>query len=153
RKDVLIQPRPRPELTDIAVRLQLPEYLKYTSPQRLPVHGGTVSIVKRAQAAFEAKASRELTSAELDGKPQTVTGETFVTSFLPVAADSERKFTWRDQDGLTPRDPLLLKVRAVEDEAPKIIARRETQEQVVLDTEVVNFDLLVSDDFGVKRVG
>ncbi|MGV3532577.1 MAG: hypothetical protein ACO1QR_09425, partial [Chthoniobacteraceae bacterium] len=130
-----------------------PEYLKYTSPQRLPVHGGTVSIVKGAQAAFEAKASRELTSAELDGKPQTVTGETFVTSFLPVAEDSERKFTWRDQDGLTPRDPLLLKVRAVEDEAPKIIARRETQEQVVLDTEVVNFDLLVSDDFGVKRVG
>ena len=44
-------------------------------------------------------------------------------------------------DGLTPRDPLVLKVHAVEDEAPKIVARRESLEQVVLDSEVVTFDL------------
>ena len=54
---------------------------------------------------------------------------------------------------LTPRDPFVLKVRAVEDEAPKIVARRESLEQVVLDSEVVTFDLVASDDFGVKRVG
>lgn len=63
-------------------------------------------------------------------------------------SDAERKFTWCDRDGLTPRDPLVLKVRAVEDEAPKILARRESLEQVVLDSEVVTFDLTARDDFG-----
>lgn len=153
RKEVLIQPRPRPELTELAVRLQLPEYLQYKSEQRMDIHGGSVSVVKGAQAAFEAKASRALTGAEVDGQPQAVDGEKIVTAFSPIAEDAERKFTWRDEDGLTPRDPLLIKVRAVEDESPKIVARRETQEQVVLDSEVVTFDVRATDDFGVKRVG
>ncbi len=59
----------------------------------------------------------------------------------------------RIADGLTPRDPLVLKVRAVDDEAPQIVARRETLEQVVLDSEVVTFDAHRRDDFGVKRIG
>jgi hypothetical protein len=153
RKEVLVQPRPRPELSELAVRLRLPSYLQYASEPRIGVHGGSVSVLKGAEAAFDAKATRPLTTAELDGTPQQVAGERITTSYLPVAGDGERKFTWKDADGLTPREPLVLKVRAVEDEAPKILARRETQEQVVLDSEVVTFDLTASDDFGVKRTG
>ncbi len=153
RKSIEVQPRPRPELIDLAVRLRLPEYLGYTSAQRMDVRGGSVSILKGAEAAFTARASRELAAAELDGQAQKVTGDVIATGFSAVAGDAERKFTWRDRDGLTPRDPLVLKVRAVEDDAPRILARRETQEQVVLDSEVVSFDLAASDDFGVKRVG
>jgi hypothetical protein len=110
-------------------------------------------LLKGSQAAFEAKSSRPLAAAELDGATQRVEGEKIITSYEPVSADAERKFTWKDQDGLTPRDPLVLKVRAVEDEAPRIVARRESLEQVILDSEVVTFDLNASDDFGVKRVG
>ncbi|MDB6155530.1 MAG: hypothetical protein JWL90_3983 [Chthoniobacteraceae bacterium] len=153
RKSILLQPRPRPELAALAVRLRLPAYLGYQSEQRIDVHGGAVSLLKGAEASFEAKASRELATAQLDGREQKVEGETIVTDYLAVSADADRKFTWKDQDGLTPRDPLLLKVRAVEDDAPKIVARRESQEQVVLDSEVVTFDLNARDDFGIKRVG
>ncbi len=153
RKSIELQPRPRPELTNLAVRLRLPEYLGYKSEQRLEVRGGSMSLVTGSSAAFEAKASRALATAELDGEAQKVEGEKFATGYLPVSADAERKFTWKDQDGLTPRDPLVLKVRAVEDEAPRIVARRESLDQVVLDSEVVTFDLSASDDFGVKRVG
>lgn len=153
RKAVLVQPRPRPELGDLAVRLRLPAYLGYRTEPRLQVHGGAVSVVKGASAAFEARANRDLAAAELDGRPQTVRGDTILTAYEPVGADAERKFTWRDRDGLTPRDPLVLKVRAVDDEAPTIVARRDTVEQVVLESEVVAFDVAAGDDFGIKRVG
>lgn len=153
RKTILVQPRTRPELAEMAVKLKLPKYLEYKTEPSMDVRGGSVSVLKGADAAFEAKASRDLASAQLDGKPQKVAGEKIVTDYKTVNADEEKTFNWQDRDGLTPREPLVLKVRAVEDEAPKIVARRETQEQVVLDSEVVTFDVATSDDFGVKRVG
>ena len=153
RKSITLQPRNRPELSDLAVRLRLPSYLGYKSEQRMEVHGGAVSVLKGAEAGFEASASRELATAEMDGRKEAVDGKKFMTEFLPVSGDADRKFTWKDLDGLTPRDPLVLKVRAVVDEAPKIVARREVMEEVVLDSEVVTFDLSAGDDFGIKRVG
>lgn len=153
RKSILVQPRTRPELTEMAVKLRLPKYLEYKSEQNIEVRGGSVSVLKGAEAAFEAKASRELATAELDGKAQKVEGEKIITPYQPVTADVEKKFAWQDRDGLTPREPLVLKVHAAADEAPKIVARRESLEQVVLDSEVVTFDVTAMDDFGVKRIG
>ena len=153
RKSVIVEPKTRPELETLAVRVRLPAYLAYKTEPRLEVHGGSVSVLKGAEAAFDAKASRELATATLDGAPQKTEGDRIVTDFQPVAADAERRFTWQDRDGLTPRDPLLLKVRAVADEPPSIVARRDSLEQVVLDSEVVNFEVNAGDDFGVKRVG
>ena len=153
RHSLQLQPRPRPELTELAVRLKLPAYLRYQTEPQLEVRGGSVSVVKGAEAAFAARASRALASAELDGQPVKVEGDRIVTDYEKVSADVERKFSWKDADGLTPRDPLVLKVRALDDEAPRIVARREALEQVVLDSEVVTFDLTAGDDFGVQRVG
>ncbi|MCE9519232.1 MAG: hypothetical protein K8R87_06750, partial [Verrucomicrobia bacterium] len=92
-------------------------------------------------------------AAKMDGAGQSVAGDKLNTAFQLVTSSTEHKFEWKDIDGLTPRDPLILKVNAVGDEAPKISARRETKEQVVLDSEVLNFDLSVADDFGIKRAG
>ena len=153
RKTILVQPRVRPELAELLVRLRLPAYLKYKSEQDVAVRGGSVSVLKGSRAAFEARASRDLAAADMDGAPQKVDGEKIVTGYEPVVADADRKFTWKDQDGLSPREPLVLKVNAVEDEAPRIVARREALEEVVLDSEVVAFDVSAADDFGVKRVG
>ena len=153
RKAIAVQPRPRPELIELAVRVQLPAYLGYQSEQRIEVRGGSVSVVKDAKVGFEARANRTLASAQLDGVGQQIVSEKFLTELSPVSEDGERYFTWRDRDGLTPRDPLVLKVRAVEDEAPRIVARRDSLEQVVLDSEVVTFDVSAGDDFGLKSIG
>lgn len=153
RKNVLIQPRLRPELAEVAVRLRLPSYLAYKSEQRIEVRGGSARVLKGSEAAFEAKASRDLATAEMDGQAQKVNGGRIETSYSPVAQDAEWKFTWKDADGLAPRDPLVLKLQAVDDEAPKIVARRESLEQVVLDSEVITIDVNTTDDFGIKRVG
>jgi hypothetical protein len=153
RKTIAIEPRTRPDLSELAVRLRLPAYLGYKSDQHIPIHSGSVNLLKGAEAAFEADASRELAAATMDGAMQPVAGRKFSTAFSPVSDNADRQFSWKDVDGLSPHDPLVLKVRAVEDQAPSIIARRESQEEVVLDSEVVSVDLDASDDFGVKRVG
>jgi hypothetical protein len=153
RESVQVEPKTRPELAEIQVHLKLPDYLGYKSEQTSEVRDGTVGVLRGSQAAFEAKAIRVIQSATMDGKTQTVQDGKIVTGFEPVSADLERKFSWQDSDGLTPREPLVLKVKAVEDEAPRVVARRDSTEQVVLDSEVVKFDLTGTDDFGVKEMG
>ena len=153
RETVRIEPRNRPELTDLTVRVQLPAYLAYGTEPVIAVRGGSVSVLRGSRAAFTARASRPLARAEMDGEPEPVREETLVTGYEPVAADGVHRFNWRDRDGLTPRDPLVLRVMAVEDEPPRIAVRRDSLEQVVLDSEVVTFNLTASDDFGVKQAG
>ncbi len=153
RQSVMIEPRNRPELASLAVKLKLPAYLHYRSEPEIEVRSGSVSLLKEAQASFRATASRPLAEARMDGAVQPVSGDQLNTAFQPVDSSKEHTFHWKDIDGLVPREPLVLKVRAVDDEAPKVSARRETQEQVVLDSEVLAFDLSVEDDFGIRRVG
>jgi hypothetical protein len=153
RKSVAVEPKTRPELSEVTAHLRLPAYLGYSSEQTVEVRDGSVGVVKGANAAFEAKAVRDIASATMDGQPQPVQDGKIVTGYATVNSDLDRKFNWQDSDGLSPREPLTLKVRAVDDEAPHVVARRETQEEVVLDSEVVNFDLTGTDDFGVKEMG
>lgn len=153
RKTLRLEPKLRPELTALSVRTQLPEYLKYQTKPVIEVRGGAVSVLKGSQAALEATASRDLARAEVDGKSQKVQGAKLVTEYRAITTSSESRLHWQDQDGLTPREPLILKIHAAEDEAPRITARRETVEQVVLDSEVVLFEVDAQDDYGVQRVG
>ncbi|HBJ86904.1 MAG TPA: hypothetical protein DDZ88_24205 [Verrucomicrobiales bacterium] len=153
RKTVSVLPRTRPELTTLSIRTRLPKYLQYKTEPVTEVHGGSVSVLKGAEAALEATASRELASAEVDGAKEKVSGAKIVTPLRKIDADVEKRVMWQDRDGLTPREPLVLRINAIEDEAPRLAARRETPEQVVLDSEVVAFDVNVEDDFGIRRTG
>jgi hypothetical protein len=153
REEIAVLPRARPELTTLAIRTKLPAYLKYQTQPVIEVRGGSVSVLKGASASIEATASRELASATLDGQTQSVSGDKMITTFSELAADAEKTMTWKDREGLEPREPLVLRLQAVEDEAPRLAARRESPEQVVLDTEVVAFEVDAQDDFGIQRVG
>ncbi len=153
RETITLQPRPRPELKSLQVKLKLPDYLQYKTEPVTEVRGDTVSVLQGAQATFEAAASRELVNAEIDGQPAKTEGDRIISNPQPVDGERSVKFEWKDNLGLTARVPLVVKVQPAEDEAPKIAARRETQEQVVLESEVVVFEVSASDDFGVKQLG
>ena len=150
---IALLPRARPELMSLAVRTKLPPYLKYQTHPVIEVRGGSVNVLKGSQASIEATVSCELASAWLDGHAETVSGDKMMTSFSELTADTAKKMMWKDRDGLEPREPLVLRIDAVEDEAPKLTARRESPEQVVLDTEVVTFEVNAQDDFGIQRAG
>lgn len=153
RQKIRVEPRPRPELTSLKMRMKLPEYLKYETEPESEIRGGSLSVLKGAQATFEATASRSLTTAEIDGKPARMDGDRLSSEAQTIDEARNVTFTWKDSLGLTAKVPLVLQVQTAEDQAPKIVARRESLEQVVLDSEVVVFEVSTSDDFGVKQMG
>lgn len=153
RETIRLEPRTRPELETLNVRLTLPEYLEYTSDPVIEVRGGSVSVVEGARAVFEATASRELATAQIDGEPATLDGKRFVSAPAEVPEMRDVLFLWEDRLGLTPKTPLSMTVKPVEDESPRLVARRDSLEQVVLDSELVTFDVSASDDFGIRRIG
>ena len=153
REKVKLEPRNRPELTKLIAKLRLPQYLQYDRDLDVEVRGGTVRLLGGASVSWIAEASRELKSASIDGEPAIIASGKMLTGYQPITDSAEHTFAWRDTLGLEPREPLRLRVQVVEDEAPSLSARRDSQEQVVLDSEVVTFDLSVQDDFGIREVG
>ena len=153
RKSIALVPTPRPEMKKLQAQLTLPDYLGYQTQPVLEARNGSVSVLKDAQVSFELSASRALATARMDSKPQPIVQGAMKSLPIPVAANAEYRFDWEDADRLAAREPLTLKVTAVDDEQPRIFARRDSQEQVIIESEVVTLDLEASDDFGIQRVG
>ncbi|MHC4875873.1 MAG: hypothetical protein ACYTGL_05195 [Planctomycetota bacterium] len=153
RKQVAVTPKTRPELTALRARVELPEYLQRKTALDKDIRGGSVSVVRGSRARFEATATRELAMASVNGQEQAVRGDTIVTSPLEIAATSKHRFSWEDVHGLTAREPFELKVLARDDEAPTLTARKLSDGQILLEDEVLSFELAVTDDFGVRQVG
>jgi len=150
---VRIVPALRPELTSIVAAVTLPPYLGLPQPVRKDVRGGSVSLVKGSQAAFTATASRELSSAQVDGQSQSPAGAA-VTS-PPISIDGSRKleFRWQDRFGLAGKEPFTLTITARDDEAPSLSCEDLPRHKVVLDTELLSFKVRAQDDFGIKHIG
>ena len=148
-----VVPKPRPELSSVKATLQLPDYLRYDHDPQVDVRGGAVTVVKGARVKFSATATSELAAATVDGEPVEVVGSEIKTPSKRFSESVEREFHWRDKDGLEPKQPLKLNIAAVEDARPSVGARKLTREQVVLVSEVINFEVNAGDDFGVRQVG
>lgn len=153
RETIKVQPMERPELTGLKAKITLPGYLKYSRELVQDVRGGVISLVHGSQASFEATTPRELTSATANDQPVNTRGNTFLTQTPVIEHSLVRNLAWTDEHGLTPRDPFVLRINAVEDEAPIIGCERQEQKQVVLETDLIKFDLNITDDFGIKEVG
>lgn len=154
RRSLALHPRPRPELTRLSARLHLPAYLNYQTQPEIEIRGGSVSLLKGANVEFLLESLRPLASATKNGAKQPIIAGRLATLAQPVPESAQTlEFQWTDELGLSPREPLKLNLQPVADAAPRIVARRESLEQVVLDTEVVTFDLIASDDFGLRQLG
>ncbi len=153
RETIQIEPTVRPELTSIIARVRLPEYLQYASDQSKDVRGGSVSLVKGSQATFTAAATRKLDKATVDGSAAEVRGQQLVTAAQRVDNDTTMEIAWQDELGLSAKQPFKLSINAVDDEAPSLACSELAREQVVLDQEVIRFDVQADDDFGIKMIG
>ncbi len=153
REKIIVDPLPRPELTAVEAVVRLPDYLRYSRDPVLPVRGGVISIVEGATATIRATASRDLAEANADGEPARVEGAVFSTAPIQVKSPLTRTFTWSDVHGLKAKSPLELTINPAEDSAPDIFANQVGSRRVVLEDEVVNFDITASDDFGLREIG
>ena len=96
---------------------------------------------------------RDLSEAAMDGRRQRISGDRLTTDPVRVDTSQAHEFTWRDELGLSAKEPFVLRVNAVDDEAPVIFCNQLQREQVVLSTDVLQFDVRAEDDFGVERIG
>ncbi|MEZ6095830.1 MAG: hypothetical protein R3C03_16635 [Pirellulaceae bacterium] len=153
RETIDIDPQPRPELTKLTATVDLPKYLQRTEPVVRDIRGGAFSVVGGSQVSFEAVASRELASALFDGSPVSVSSDSIRTQPIGIDATRVMAMEWRDAIGLSPKVPLQLKIRAAEDEAPQIVCRELEQQRVIMEKDVLSFEVDASDDFGVRTIG
>lgn len=153
RGEMQVEPMLRPELSGLAASAVLPKYLERTTPVQREIRGGAMTLVKGSQAVFTATASRELATASVNAEPRVPEGKSFTSSELPVADPREVQLEWRDHFGLTGKEPFKLNVTGIDDEAPSVICENLPRQKVLLDSEVLTFQIRGRDDFGVKRVG
>lgn len=153
RQQINVQPMQRPELTGILAHVKLPDYLQYAGGIAQDVRGGTTSVVTGSLVHFEASATRALESATMNGRPQRIDGATIVTEPEMAAESFAAKLEWRDEFGLGAKRPLVLTVQAQEDEPPTLTCDGVAFEQVLLEDDVLTFNVRAKDDFGVKSVG
>ncbi len=153
RTTIPVEPKLRPELTELVANIRLPEYLQYNTTLSRDARGGSVSVVKGSYAELVATASRELVSATLNGEKQTVKERTILTSAKVVNESGKLELSWADEYGLTAKQPFELRLEANEDQPPTVLCSQLNRQQVVMVDEVLTFDVTADDDFGCKEIG
>lgn len=153
RRTIPIEPKLRPALKELVAKVQLPEYLQRTEPEIVDVRGGIINIVKDSSATLEATITRELTEATLNNRPQKVDGSRIITEPISDDTTTEIQLAWKDKYGLTASVPQIIQFEVNDDEAPTVTLSKLKNNQVVLSTEVLTFEIQADDDYGVKQVG
>ncbi|MEC5127131.1 hypothetical protein VSU19_10255 [Verrucomicrobiales bacterium BCK34] len=153
RHRIEVEPLPRPELTGLEASLRLPDYLRYESETVLPIRGASVAILEGSLATIKGTTSRDLARAESNGALNKIDGAVFSSDPFKVEEPLTKIISWEDVHGLKAKSPLELHITPVEDSAPDIFANQVTAERVVLQDEVVTFDISASDDFGIRELG
>ena len=158
RRSIPIEPKLRPALTKLIAEVELPTYLQRSEPLVEDVRGGTLSLLKGSTAVLEATATRELSEATLNDRPQRVDGARVTTEPISTVGgvsnpDTELRLAWRDRFGLAAREPQVIRLEVQEDESPTVSFNKLQNNRVVLSSEVLTFEIQAADDFGVKRVG
>ncbi len=153
RQRVTLVPTFRPEITGISARVQWPAYLGRPEPVTKDARGGMLAVVKGSSVVVTATASRELSSATIDGASVAPAGGTISTPALVVDRPLDLSLAWQDTLGLSGSKPLIVGLAAADDAPPTIAVDGLAGKSVLLENETVRFSLQARDDFGVKHVG
>jgi hypothetical protein len=153
RQRLTIVPKTRPELSTVAVTVELPEYLKQSKKLEADARSGKLAVVQGSKATIRAAANRPLAWAAVDDHAAKPSEAMFTSTPIEVASSSKHELLWKDQDGLAGAKPFTLSIEAREDEAPVVGLEGLTPNQIVLDSEQLKFTVNGSDDFGVREVG
>ncbi|MEM6470773.1 MAG: hypothetical protein AAF802_14535 [Planctomycetota bacterium] len=149
----LLKPTLRPELAGVMANVRLPDYLGIEEPEARDSRAGRITLVKGSRAVIEATANRPLESGRINDQPHQPNEATLVSNEVEVSEASMVRFEWKDQLGLSGREPFEMTLEAIDDEAPTLIVDGLSRQAVVLDSETLTFTITSNDDFGVKKVG
>ncbi|TWT82955.1 hypothetical protein CA13_44180 [Planctomycetes bacterium CA13] len=149
-----INPKLRPALVAIGAQVEFPEYLQRPQPTSLEVRGGIVAALKGSRVTVHATASQPLASATSDDVPLEIVGDTFTMPPLDVdSQEIEQRIEWQDHDRVCGAEPFRLSIKPLVDQPPSIAAVNWPKNLVLLHSELIRFETLAVDDFGIKRIG
>jgi hypothetical protein len=150
---VRVEPMLRPELTSVVADVALPDYLGRPGTLKKDVRGGSIALVRGSKASFAITASRDLSTAQIDGVEHRPAGATVVSDATAVDGSRKIEFRWKDEFDLAGSAPFTLTVTGRDDEAPTLSTEDLPRQKVVLDIEQLKFKVRAQDDFGVRQVG
>lgn len=153
-RDIGIRPLHRPEMKELAARVEMPGYLGYPAT-KVAIQGSRAEFLEGSSVRFAGKTSRALQSATMkhgDTDPVAdLEGETFVTPARPVGElVGDAIFRWADKHGLTPTQPYTVQVSTVKDGEPRVDLQGVEQSIAILPNEVLKLNFTASDDYGLK---
>ncbi|MFK7851660.1 MAG: hypothetical protein AB8D78_11845 [Akkermansiaceae bacterium] len=170
RHEILVEPMQRPSVTDVRVVVKSPAYMEI--PEReIALSIGEVSAVEGSELTFLLDTSRPLTggsfgptevsgemaqdesfestSGELSLSGRTATVGPIMAGTVPFSLP----FKWVDEFGLEGGEDFKLRVDAVADAPPAAYTQGLDRQNAILPEEVLDFEILCEDDFGLKQVG
>ncbi len=156
RHAVEIRPVQRPAMRELHARIELPAYLQHPV-QTETVQAAYLPVLRGSTVLFKGRVSRELKQAQVTidevAKPMTVRNENFSSPAHEVGGASHFAFTWRDEHGLAGAAAWQLNIEAIDDAAPRPDLGALGRDLAILETEVLELNATVRDDFGVKEAG
>lgn len=153
QREITVRPTLRPELSGLVADVQLPDYLGHDKPRQIDSRGGSLAVVRGSIAMVTATANRDLAEGKINDLPHTPSGTQLVATSIDVDHTPNVRFQWKDQDGLSGREPFDLSITPIDDQAPTLICDGIPRQGVVLDSETLKFSVRASDDFGIQKIG
>ena len=156
RHEVTVRPVQRPAMRELHARIELPAYLRH--PERNEtVQAAFLPVLRGSTVSFHGRVSRDLNQAEVAidevARPMTVRNDNFSSPAHEVDGTSHFVFTWLDKYDLAGAAAWQLNVEAIDDLAPRPDLGTLGRDLAILETEVLELNATVRDDFGVKETG
>lgn len=153
-RDIAIRPLHRPEMKELAARVELPAYLGYPAAT-VAIQGSSAEFLEGSRVSFAGKTSRALRDAAMKAATAepaaSVQGETFVTPSQRVTEiGAEAIFRWADTHGLTPAQPYTVRINTTKDADPRVELQGIEQEIAILPNEVLKLTVNSTDDYGLQ---
>ena len=148
-----IAPMARPELKTVKAEIALPAYLGRDESLKREIRGASVSVVRGSETTFVATVSRSLSQATVNGRSTVPAEDQFSTTPFTVQEPLQIEMEWQDHFRLSGQKPFQLSVDPIDDEPPSLVCESLPRKKVLLDSEVLSFQVRAYDDFGIKKVG
>ena len=156
RHPVAIRPVQRPAMRELNARIELPTYLQHPV-QTETVQAAYLPLLRGSTVSFQGRVSRDLNQAQvaIDEVAQSmgVRNEHFSSLEHEVVGAAHFSFTWRDKHDLAGAAAWQLNIEATDDLAPRPDLGTLGRDLAILETEVLELNATVRDDYGVKEAG
>ncbi len=165
-----IHPKQRPVVLRTTVTVKPPAYLNIPE-SKVALNIGEISAVEGSKLTFNMETSSPLRKGNFG--PTEVSGELVKAedfnpiegalsishveaSFGPIDAGITPfsiPFSWIDEFGLVGGESFKIRVDAVKDDPPTAYIQGLDKQKAILPEEVLDFEILGEDDFGIKKAG